>query len=336
MGNIAVGNGNGVTSELSSAGAGQPLLGTTAGNGNTMQINILSYNIINPQWSLRGGNVSNNTTVGNVAMGNGNNSSVLSSGGFWTAWASGMTGNGNTTQLAFLSGNIFNPQWAMSGANVSNNTAISNVALNNGNQSSHQVLSAGFLGTALFGGLRGNGNTNQVAAVASNIFNPQFTFGTGNTSNNTAVTNNASGNGNGSSTEVTSSGGLGNTSVLGTSGNGNTTQTTTGSGNIYNDQLHIGISPGGANSTVHADQQQSLSAVRSASPASAAGSLTSRVNAAVNRTLGAARNTTSTSANSSNGNGSAGRTRSSDTRGRDTTRPSDFGNPADSGGKGDT
>lgn len=330
IGNVAVGNGNGVVSELSSADSGQMVLGTTAGNGNTMQINILSYNIINPQWSLRGGNVSNNTTVGNVAMDNGNNSSVLSAGGFLTAWASGMTGNGNTTQLAFLSGNIFNPQWSMSGENISNNTAITNVAIGNGNQSSHQVLSAGFLGTTLFGGLRGNGNTNQVAAVASNIFNPQFTFGGGNTSNNTAVTNNASGNGNGSSTDVSSSGGLGNTSVFGTSGNGNTTQTATGSGNISNDQINIGINPVGTNSNVHADQQQSLSTTSSASSDDSDDSFSSRITAAVNRALGSDRRTTSRSDDSPGGTGTLNRTRSSNPRGSAADRPAGFGNPADS------
>jgi hypothetical protein len=241
-GNVAIGNGNGVTSVTSPA---QTMLGATAGSGNTIQINILSYNIFNPQWSLAGGNVSNNSTISNVAMGNGNNSTnkVLSAGGFLTAWVSGLTGNGNTTQMAFFSGNIFNPQWTLIGANVSNNTAITNVAANNGNKSSHQVLSAGFWGANVFGGSRGNGNTNQVAAVVSNIVNPQFSFGGGNTSNNTAVSNNASGNGNGSSTDVTSSGGLGNILVAGSTGNGNTTQLAAGSGNINNNQINVGMSP---------------------------------------------------------------------------------------------
>ena len=321
MGNIAAGNGNGVTSEPSSAGSG--LLGGMAGNGNTMQINILSYNIFNPQASMSGGNVSNNTTVGNVAMGNGNNSSVLSAGGFWSAWASGMTGNGNTTQLAFLSGNIFNPQWSMSGANVSNNTAISNVAIGNGNQSSHQVLSAGFLGTTLFGGLRGNGNTNQVAAVASNIVNPQWSFGGGNTSNNTAVTNNASGNGNGSNTDVSSSGGLGNNSSIGgTSGNGNTTQT------VHRFRQHQQqpdphrYQPDRRSTTSRqparpaqrvqparpAQQVQPARSAQPAQPARAAhgsassdDSFGSRITAAVNRALGVDRRTTSTSDDSLGG-----------------------------------
>jgi hypothetical protein len=267
VGNVAIGNGNGVSSVMSSASPSQMMLGTTAGNGNTIQINILSYNIFNPQLSMTGNNVSNNTTIGNVAMGNGNNSTnkVLSAGDFWTAWVSGMTGNGNTTQMAFFSGNIFNPQWSLVGANVSNNTAITNVAKNNGNKSNHQVLSAGFWGANLFGGLRGNGNTIQIAAVASNIINPQFSFGGGNTSNNTAVTNEASGNGNGSSTDVTSSGPLGNTSVAGSSGNGNTTQIATGSGNINNDQINFGMSPAVLVSTSSTDTTTLLNQLQSSS-----------------------------------------------------------------------
>jgi len=337
IGNVAIGNGNGVTSAMSGASAEQTVLGASAGNGNTIQINILSYNIFNPQLSVLGGNVSNNTTIGNVAMGNGNNSSskVLSAG-FWTAWVSGMSGNGNTTQMAFFSGNIFNPQWSLGGMNVSNNTAITNVAIGNGNKSSHQVLSAGFWGATLLGGSRGNGNTNQVAAFASNIVNPQWSFGGGNTSNNTAVTNNASGNGNGSSTDLSSAGVLGNTSVLGSTGNGNTTQAATGSGNIYNDQINLGINPVSqvnTNSTTLADQQQSvgLSSSGSASSASSNGSFSSRVTAAVNRTLGLDRSTTSISDNSSGGNGTAARTSFSDPRGRDTDRSGALGKPGDSG-----
>ncbi len=370
MGNIAAGNGNGVASGPSSAGSGQMGLGGVAGNGNTMQINILSYNIFNPQLAMSGGNVSNNTTVGNVAMGNGNNSSVLSAGGFWSAWASGMTGNGNTSQFAFLSGNIFNPQWSMSGANVSNNTAISNVAIGNGNQSRHQVLSAGFLGSTLFGGLRGNGNTNQLAAVASNIVNPQWSFGSGNTSNNTAVTNNASGNGNGSNTDVSSPGGLGNNSSIGgTSGNGNTTQTSTGSGNINNNQIHIGItsvgttssastitSAGAANTSSSAGSASTSSSAGSASTSSSTGSAStsssagsddsfgSRITAAVNRALGADRRTTSASDAPLGGDGATDRPAGFSNRadsadgpaGAGGEGPADAGDgPSDSGDKGD-
>ena len=77
------------------------------------------YNIFNPQASLLGGNVSNNTTVGNVATDQGNNTSTKATStgsGFLPSFLGGMTGNGNTFQIAFFSGNIFNPQWSVLGA----------------------------------------------------------------------------------------------------------------------------------------------------------------------------------------------------------------------------
>ncbi|KXW61753.1 hypothetical protein MPHL43072_25965, partial [Mycolicibacterium phlei DSM 43072] len=59
-------------------------------------------------------------------------------------------------------------------------------------------------------------------------------FGGGNVSYNTAVTNDANGNGNNSTTNA--SGGI----IVGTTGNGNTNQGAIGSGNIWNDQINIG------------------------------------------------------------------------------------------------
>ena len=43
----------------------------TTGYGNVTQVNILSYNIFNPQASLFGNNMATNTTVSNVSAGNG-------------------------------------------------------------------------------------------------------------------------------------------------------------------------------------------------------------------------------------------------------------------------
>jgi hypothetical protein len=70
--------------------------------------------------SIGGSNVSNNSTIRNVAIGNGNHSStqVTSSGGSGTTLAGGTTGNGNTTQTANRAGNIFNPQRSSSPGSV--------------------------------------------------------------------------------------------------------------------------------------------------------------------------------------------------------------------------
>ena len=253
------GNGNAATTRLSgtfSAGHannsdegtsggffGPIALGGAKGNGNVTQINILSYNIINPQFSINGGNVSNNKTVNNVAVGNGNNSKneVTSDASSGVTLFGGAIGNGNTTQLSFFSGNIFNPQFSLFGDNTSNNTAITNVSFFNGNWSQNSVTSGGGFGTTLFGATTGNGNTNQFAAFTSNIFNSQFSFLGKNQSTNNSTTNLAANNGNHSTNSVGSTGGLGNNTVVGgVNGNGNTQQTATSSGNIINGQVSQG------------------------------------------------------------------------------------------------
>lgn len=228
-GGIATGQGSGTGATVGS------------GNGNVTQIDILSYNIINPQASIFGSNFSNNTTVSNVASGNGNgvNNQAASDNVLGGMLLAGMSGNGNTTQVAFLSGNILNPQSTLFGANISNNTSEVNQANGNGNGST-QYLSAGYLAGTLFGGMNGNGNTTQVAGGAGNIFNPQLSFGLGNTSSNSTSTNDSSGNGNYSGNGG-SSGLFGNTTIFGQSGNGNTSQTSTSSGSIFNDQYNFGI-----------------------------------------------------------------------------------------------
>jgi hypothetical protein len=213
---------------------------------NITQISLASFNIFNPQASIFGGNLSHNTTNSNIAVGYGNdgNTSATSVPNLWTSWLGGMTGNGNAHQLAFLSGNIFNPQWSLSGPNVSNNTATTNVADNNGNYSQTSVMQGGgLLGAVVrlfLGGTTGNGNTSQTAVGTSNIANPQISIGGSNESSNTATTNEAVGNGNNSQTTAGAPNGSGNVIATGTTGNGNTSQTAVGTSNTANPQISIG------------------------------------------------------------------------------------------------
>ena len=239
---ILFGLGNKSTAGTSGGGIFGPIaLGGATGNGNVTQINILSYNIFNPQVSLNGNNTSQNTTISNVALENGNDSKATSATGTGAGtFIGGATGNGNTTQLAFFSGNIFNPQFSLFGSNTSNNTAITNIAGLNGNRSVTNATSGGFFGTGLFG-MTGNGNTDQTAVGVSNIINPQFSLLGTNLSRNYANANQATGNGGGAGNSVSSAGGLGNIFGVGETGNGDTTQNATGSGNIYNDQWRLGM-----------------------------------------------------------------------------------------------
>ncbi len=239
IGNIIFGQGNHSSSQGSSSGGGifGPLaLGGATGNGNVTQINILSFNIINPQLSVNGGNYSNNTTVSNVAVGNGNFSNNNSSSSGGSSMIGGAVGNGNTQQFSLFSGNIFNPQFSLFGDNYSNNTAISNVSLFNGNFSNNSSTGSG--GSGFFGALFGNGNTSQTAAGTTNIINPQFSFLGKNWSNNNATTNFSGANGNFSNNQGSTSGNNG--SVGGANGNGNTAQTAWSLGNIINQQFRLG------------------------------------------------------------------------------------------------
>jgi hypothetical protein len=245
-----------------------------AGDGNVTQINLFSYNIVNPQIAFGGSNVSNNTTVSNVSTGNGNYSQAQAApaGSFWTTWVNGMTGTGNTTQLSFFSGNIFNPQWSSGGTNVSNNTAVTNISAYNGNHSETALTPGGLWAAGLLGLMSGNGNTTQAAAFTSNIFNPQFSAGGGNQSFNTATTNDSTGNGNGSA-NVTSTAGWGLPVSFGGMGNGNTNQFATGTSNIYNSQFHfsLGVPIGPGQSVTSAEALASAVAVNPATTASSAG-----------------------------------------------------------------
>lgn len=201
----------------------------TTGYGNVTQVNILSYNIFNPQASLFGDNMATNTTVSNVSAGNGNGQPASSSGGLFGL----ATGSGNTTQIALLSGNILNPQTSLFGSNFSNNTAATNLSLGNGNGSA-----TGILATDAFSAINGSGNTNQSAVAAGNIANPQFSLLGSNTSWNTALTNQSFGNGNLSPTAV--EGGALGTFLVGLTGSGNSNQLAGGVSNIWNTQGTFG------------------------------------------------------------------------------------------------
>jgi hypothetical protein len=205
--------------------------GATADSGNVTQVNVLSYNIINPQASIFGDNSANNTTISNVSALNGNGQPTSSASGLFGP----ATGAGNTDQIAFLSGNILSPQFSLFGTNTSNNLAITNLSALNGNLSPTSS-------TGLFGGglsfITGAGNTNQVAGGAGNIINPQFSALGSNNSTNIALTNQSFFNGNGSPTDVEGDG-LG-TFLVGMTGAGNTNQIAGLVSNIANPQGTFG------------------------------------------------------------------------------------------------
>jgi hypothetical protein len=213
-------------------------LGGAKGNGNVTQVNVLSYNIINPQTSIFGSNTSANTTVSNVAVGNGNNEPTTNadSGGLGGLFGPAM-GAGNTSQLSIFSGNIFNPQFSLFGDNASNNTAVTNVSAVNGNGSPTNTTGGGVFGGA-FSPITGSGNTNQVAGAAGNIFNPQYSLLGSNRSNNLALTNQSFLNGNWSPT-ASEGGGLG-AFLVGMTGSGNSNQVAGLVSNILNPQGTFG------------------------------------------------------------------------------------------------
>jgi hypothetical protein len=305
---------------------------------NTTQISFLSFNIFNPQASIFGGNLSNNTASANTAVGYGNNAnaSVTSVPSLWSSWFGGMTGNGNALQLAFLSGNIFNPQYSIFGPNVSNNTALTNIAENNGNYSQTDVTQAGGLLGAVarfwggfLGGATGNGNTTQGAVGTSNITNPQVSLGGSNQSNNTAVTNEAVGNGNGSQTTV---GGSGSVISTGTTGNGNTSQAAVGTSNIENTQVSIGdvgLSP----RPEELSASQSNSQPTSTSTASTSTSPTG-TSSAISSSSESGSGTASSAATTGTSSGTSGTTGTSGTSG--TSGSGSTGDSGGSGGSGDS
>jgi hypothetical protein len=221
------------------------------GNGNTVQINILEGNVINPQFSL-GGNSSNTSTIGNISAGNGNlNTTGVATTGTGSGTTNTTVSNGNTTQINILSGNIFNPQLSLFGGNSSNNSTIGNISTLNGNGNTTGVISTG-TGSGTTNTTVSNGNTNQTNFLSGNIINPQLSLFGGNSSNNSTIGNISAGNGNGNTTGVgvistgTGSGTTpsGGSSVGVTVANGNSKQKTNLSGNIINPQLSSGLGSG--------------------------------------------------------------------------------------------
>src|ERR1700693_286492 len=120
IGNISAGNGNLNTTGVTSTGTGSGTTNTTVSNGSTVQINILSGNVFNPQLSLFGGNSSTTSTIGNISTLNGNgNTTVVSSTGTGSGTTNTTVSNGSTTQIDILSGNVINPQLSLFGGNSS-------------------------------------------------------------------------------------------------------------------------------------------------------------------------------------------------------------------------
>ncbi|MBN3452492.1 hypothetical protein [Mycolicibacterium sp.] len=282
-GNIAQGNGNDSAVAVTPTFWSQTIcLAGTTGNGNITQVDIFSYNVINPQLSIGGSNTSANSSRSNVSTGNGNNSSTaVTSGG--TVATAGTTGNGNTTQIAIGSGNIINPQWSLGGSNTSRNAVVGNVSTGNGNSSATTVESTGDGGAGAVSGVTGNGNTTQASFLSFNIVNPQRSFGGSNVSDNSTRSNVSSGNGNDSTTEV-SGGDNGATTVTGTTGNGNTSQQATRSGQVFNRQVTsamptFGVTRGGNSRRVTETETASVRASGQAQPqtrgSASAASLTS-------------------------------------------------------------
>ena len=259
IGNIFTGHGNGNTTGINSTGTGSGTTNTTVNNGNTIQINILSGNIFNPQLSLLGGNSSNNSTLGNLSSNNGNGNTT---GVNYTATGTGSgttnttVNNGNTEQIDILSGNVFNPQLSLLGGNSSNNSTIGNMSDSNGNGNItgvNSTVTGSQTGSPTGSGQTtnatvSNGNTKQTVFGSGNIFNPQLSLLGGNTDNNSTLGNIATRNGNANATGVTSTttgfgSPIGNSVGL-TVDNGNSQQKTNLAGNIVNPQLSFGLGSG--------------------------------------------------------------------------------------------
>ena len=231
--------------------------GSVTGNGNTIQFDVLSGNVINPQLTFFGGrNVSDISTVANVSNGNGNGNdtqvtAVAPPG--TTLVGQGLFAlirNGDTIQIDILSGNVINPQLTFfGGRNISNISTIANVSNGNGNSNSTHVTAVAPTGTALVGqglfAITRNGDTIQIDILSGNVINPQLSlFGGRNISNISTTGNLSSGNGSGNITHLrlripagTNKSGEG--SLLIRTANGNSTQITTSSANVTNPQLSL-------------------------------------------------------------------------------------------------
>jgi hypothetical protein len=168
------------------------MLAWVDGNGNVVQIQILSNNVIAPQFVAGGTNDLRVQTVGNEVNGAGNGSATILSGVF--AVSTTKTGNGNVTQISILSNNVWAPQFALPGRNIGHITTETNSAANSGNGSNTDLTPSGDLSgaapdhpildrlvgedghpglDALESSQLGNGNTIQYAKSSGAISNAQ-------------------------------------------------------------------------------------------------------------------------------------------------------------------
>ena len=252
VGNLFAGQGNGNTTSVgvNSTGSGSGTTNVAVSNGNVVQINILSGNVINPQLSLFGGNSSNISTLGNAAIGNGNGNTTgvgVTSTGSGSQTTNVTVSNGNSTQIDILSGNVFNPQLSLLGGNSSNTSTLGNAAIGNGNGNTTGVgVTSTGSGSQTTNVTVSNGNSTQIDILSGNVFNPQLSLLGGNSSNTSTLGNAAIGNGNGNFTGVgvTSTGTGSGTTVGVTNTEGNSNQKTNLSGNIINPQLSSGLGSG--------------------------------------------------------------------------------------------
>ena len=148
-------------------------MGFVTGNGNVIQIEILSFNVINPQVAVNGSNTAHIGTQGNQAYDNGVGSSTVAAGSIPPGFGipglfyifTTKTGNGNVTHIAILSHNVFAPQVAIpgpregSGTNTSVIDTVVNDAVNNGSDSDTEAD----LDDPVKGAQVGNGNVEQGA-----------------------------------------------------------------------------------------------------------------------------------------------------------------------------
>jgi hypothetical protein len=179
FGNYAQANGNN-SSQAGNGGA----LALVNGNGNIVQIMFFSNNVYAPQTAINGSNDLVVHTDGNLAYTNGNGSTAVSTHqvaffgipGIFTI-STFATGNGNVTQIAFFSNNVYAPQVAVagsregSGVNTSSIDTLTNDSGDNGNESETDTDNADGQHQV------GNGNTDQNAHSSGAIINPQISIG---------------------------------------------------------------------------------------------------------------------------------------------------------------
>jgi hypothetical protein len=179
------------------------MLAFVDGNGNVVQIQILSNNVIAPQFVADGTNNLVVETDGNAVNGAGNSSKTVLTG--MITVSNNKVGNGNVTQISILSNNVIAPQIAVPGPlgrktqNVSSIDTDTNEATQSGNdadtvikgsvtQVKHPILDA-VTGTDKHPILNkitqpftnsqiGNGNVNQGANGSGAISNIQVASNT--------------------------------------------------------------------------------------------------------------------------------------------------------------